>query len=155
MLHAKAKGSAYSDSDRGGGNRAGDDWRKDLEESANQHVAVHSEDAADDNRSDKQVQKVALFGEGRNRNLQRCRNGADINEERRHECRQDCGGTDFFQSRQVFADLRASESAKRKREDVCRQVGRNLAQANISDDESRDNDRKWYRYDADPRVEQS
>jgi hypothetical protein len=105
-------------SDRGAndasGNRAGKQRYKDFQEALDQDIALHTQDAANDDAADKQVEEVRPLGKVGDRLDHRHRKQMRVDQVGWQEGRDDRGASDIAKDRDVLTYLCADIGAQRK-----------------------------------------
>jgi hypothetical protein len=120
--------------DRPGGKRD-----EDLEEALNQDTAIHTENAADDDAGDEQVQKIGVLGELYHRAEDGVWQQMMKGEERGDESGKNRGGADISDDRDALAQFGAGEAAHRQQDDSHQNVGRHAPRERIEGDHCEQN----------------
>jgi hypothetical protein len=111
VIGAEPEQRADRGADRRGGERTDRERHENLHEALDQDLAVHAQNAADDDASDEQIEEVGVFGELDDRLFNLRRQQLIISERRGHESRENRRRSDIAQHREPLADLGAGEAA--------------------------------------------
>ena len=139
--HGPDQGSDHTRRDRAEGKR-----HEYLDEALHQNPAIHSQDAADDDAGDEEVEEVGVLGELDDRFLDLGRDQLVIGKRGGNEGREDRRGTDVAQYRDAFADFGAGEAPDDQHGDHHRDLALDVAgigephQKREQDHEHRDRD---------------
>ncbi|MGY4284307.1 hypothetical protein ACVWXO_003527 [Bradyrhizobium sp. LM2.7] len=152
VMSAKAQHGPDQGSDRTRRDRTEGKRHEYLDEALHQNLAIHSQDAADDDAGDEEVKEVGVLGELDDRFLDLGRDQLVIGKRGGNEGGEDCRGTDVAQYRDTLADFGAGEAPDDQHGDHHRHLALDVAGIGEPDQKCEQDHEHWDRDDSDPCI---
>ena len=152
MVRAKPEQRADKRADDAGRDGADSERHEDLQEALHQDLAIHAEDAADDDAGDEEIKEIRVLGEFDDGLFDLRRQQLVVGQRGWNEGRKDRRGADVAQHRRALADFRAGKTADHQNGDHDRDFALDIAGESEPRDQRNENDIDRDRHDPDPRV---
>src|SRR5262249_19686585 len=150
---AEPEHGADQRADDAGRDRANRQWHEYFQKPLHQHLAVHTEDAADDDAGDKQVEEVGILGKLDDRFLDLRRQQLVIGESRGDKGGKNCRCADVAKHRRTLSDFSAGEAANHQNGNHDGDFALDVASENEANQERDEDGVNRDRDDPDPQVD--